>query len=357
MVVYLTNIILIYIFAAAFLLYNPNEKKKAVYCAIVGLQWTLISGLRGISVGSDTAQYLHRFEVTKTIRWARLFENFWDVLTNSKNLSEAYLKDPGYAIIEKTFQLFSSDYQKFLMLIAIFFTVFLAMWIYKNSTMPCLSFIVYSSLFYTFFSLTGHRQTIATTLVLFLGYKFIKERKLIPYIILAFFAFFIHKSSIIFVPFYFLSQKKITWKYVSFMAALSVALLAFGRRVYGFVVEAIGYGDYEEFDRVPTRYIILIVLLVAISFVFLNKVKKNRPDDYTVFYNAMLYCFLFTLLTIRDQTFMRVQLYFAQFLMLMIPEIVRAFDKRVQVVPYLLASAVFVAKLALSPNTYVFFWQ
>lgn len=132
-------------------------------------------------------------------------QNFADV---SDYIGGADIKDPGYAAVVKAFQTFSTNYQAYLVFIALLFMIPMAIWIYRNSSMPCLSFIIFSTLFYSFYAVTGIRQTIATSLVVFIGYEFIKKKKPIPFLLLMFIAFFIHKSCICFLPFVFFAHKK-----------------------------------------------------------------------------------------------------------------------------------------------------
>ena len=78
-------------------------------------------------------------------------------------------KDPGYLAFQKIVQIFTSEYQVFLFVIAIIFFSALGNFIYKNTTRlndAIIAFFIYSVLFYSFFSITGHRQTIATAATL-----------------------------------------------------------------------------------------------------------------------------------------------------------------------------------------------
>ena len=173
MAVYLINIFFV-VFWGIILIYNKkSDSNTKLYCSIVAIQWILISGLRHASVGADTQNYATRFEQAKTTSWSKLFENFFGYIFKGEDVN-----DPGYFIFQKFFQIFCKDYQVYLVFIALIFTSFMAIWIYKNSKDPCFSFVLYSALFYSFYALTGHRQTIATALLVFLGYKYIKERKL-----------------------------------------------------------------------------------------------------------------------------------------------------------------------------------
>ena len=234
MAVYIINIFLILFFGYLFLNKNKSDTNTKIYCGIVALQWILISGLRHISIGADTEAYSWYFYDAQSISWKRAFTRVFEYVFKGDDST----KDPGYIIFEKVGLLISDNYQIFLLLIALIFTGFMAVWIYRNSSMPVVSYIIYSTLFYAFFAITGHRQTIATALVVFWGYKYIKERKLVKFLILAFLAYIIHKSSLVFVPVYFIANIPITIPYVIIALIVIVFIAAFGRIFYGVIAEA-----------------------------------------------------------------------------------------------------------------------
>ena len=352
MQVYFINIALIYLWAILLLTVKPNNNKKMAYCAIVCLQWVLISGLRKFTIGADTEGYMISFNRVKNYSWSFIFTRIWEYIKGTPGI-----KDPGYNLLQKTFQIFSDDYQVFLVFIALFFTVSMAIWIYRNSEMPCLSFIIYSSLFFSFYAITGHRQTLVTALVVFFGYNFLKERKPIPFFLFCLVSFFIHKSIIIYATFYFFANKKFTFKYLAIFGSVSAAILLLGRRFYGLFIDMLSYDDYDVYVNTPTVYILFIIIISAVSFLFYNEIKERRPDDYMILYNALLFSLLFTLLTAREQTFMRVQQYYALFFMALIPEVVKCLEKRVRIIPYVVFSAVLVYRLYTSHQPYLFFWQ
>ena len=171
MSVYLLNIALIFIWAFFLLKYKPSKNKKKAFCAIACVQWVILSGLRGMTVGADTIEYRRGFNRVNITSWHRIITDI------SAYIGGAEIKDPGYALFVKIFQVFSTNYQLYLVFIAVLFMIPMAIWIYKNSSMPCLSFIIFSTLFYSFYAVTGIRQTIATSLVEFIGYEFIKKKK------------------------------------------------------------------------------------------------------------------------------------------------------------------------------------
>ena len=136
--------------------------------------------------------------------WPELWDNFRNVYV----LGEG--KDAGYPLIEKVFQLISGDYRVFLFFIAIIFFTALGYFIYTQTRYirdVFLAVVIYEVLFYSFFSITGLRQTLATVFT-FYGLHFIRQRRLWQYTLLILCAAFIHKSVLLFYPFYFIARLK-----------------------------------------------------------------------------------------------------------------------------------------------------
>ncbi len=353
MTVYLINIFLI-LFWGYFLLYRyKSDKNTKIYCGIIALQWILISGLRHITMGADTERYYNSFEATKSLSWTEIFNNLRDYL-----FAGARSKDPGYDLFEKVFQIFCSDYQVYLVFIATIFTVIMAVWIYKNSAMPEFSFILYSVLFYAFYAVTGHRQTIATALIVFWGYKYIKERKLVKFLILAFIAFLLHKSSLVFIPFYFIANIPITPMYVVFALVIIAVVVISGQGLYGAIAESMGFGDEQiNYSKGGAETYATILTLMCIIILVFYIYYKNRSENAARIFNITLLTLMSSLLVFQNQGFMRIQQYYSLFLMVTFPEIILSFDKKGRTITYLVTMGVLIGYLISNNPSYLFFWQ
>ena len=202
MVVYLCNIACLT--GMWFLLSNYQKDKNRIFCFFASLNWILISGLRSLSVGDDTKAYKEQFTSIKFQTWDSLFEAF-----KQKYFHNGDGKDIGYGLLEKTFQLMSTNYQLWLFAIAALFFVAFGFFVYKYSENPYLSYILFSTLFYSFFAITGLRQTIATAVVVLIGIELIKRKKFVPFFILIILMSTVHASVLCFLPFYWLSRIKI----------------------------------------------------------------------------------------------------------------------------------------------------
>ncbi len=353
MTIYLLNIALFLVWGFFLLCVNPTQRKRKWFCAIAALQWILLSGLRAETVGADTENYARSFNSFKSVSLGSQLDLCWDYLFHG-----ADVKDPGYGVLVKLFQYVCDDYRVFLFFVAAVFMIAMAVWIYRNSAMPCLSFVIYSILFYSFFSVTGHRQTIATALIVFIGYKYVKERKLGRFLIIAFLAFMIHKSSIVFVPYYFIANFELKPVYVSCVAAVIAAVTVLGRRLYAPAARLLGFGDelFENTIGGTGTFVVLMLAVCILAFVLYPFIRKHRPDT-RFLYNLLFLTTLATLLVVQQQSFMRIQQYYSLVIMLIIPEFVLCIQKRYRPLVYAAGVCVMLAFFVSTSPEYQFFWQ
>ena len=330
MTIYLINIALI-IFWRLLLGNRPESNSKKIYCGIVAFQWILVSGLRDWSVGADTYAYYLWFEEVKRERWGELLGNLYGYLFRGLDV-----KDPGYNLLTKVFQIVFKDYQLLLIAIALLFMGLMAMWIYRNSTSPCTAFIIFSTLFYSFYAVTGHRQTIATALVIFLGYELVKERKLLKFAVVAFVAFLIHKSSLVFVPYYFLSALPISPIVVlAYLVAIPTVTLL-GEQLYGPIALWMGFSEGQiEYDVGGAEQFAMLLALLSIAILILYPLIKQRREDAQLLFHATALTLLSALLVVQNQSFMRVQQYYSLFIMITIPDAINTIKGRPRMMVYI----------------------
>ncbi len=353
MTIYLINVALILFWGVLLLHVETNDNKKKLFCIICAGQWILISGLRDWSVGADTMNYYQWFELVKTKSWRSTIMDIWDYLFNGLEV-----RDPGYNLLQKIFQIFFDDYQMWLIFIAVIFTGLMARWIYKYSSMPEISFLLYSVLFYSFFALTGHRQTIATGLIVFLGYEYAKKRQFLKFVVVAFIAFMIHKSSAIFILYYVIASISITPIYTVVVLGFIGLFVLLGRRLYepialffGFDEEAIAYEGASA-----TTYATVLLLLCIIALCMYPWISKKRMDSKNL-YNMLFLTMGSTALLFHHHGFMRIQQYFSLIIMVIVPEMVKVVDKNYRFFVYLFVVVFLIMYLIRNNPHYSFFFM
>ena len=352
MAVYLINIALI-LFWRLYYTHNRGENPRKRFCTIAAVQWILISGLRGWDIGADTQQYYNLFERVKGTSWSVLLRSLFDRILG---LDKEF--DVGYYVLTKLFQVFSGNYQLFLITIAAFFMTLMAIWIYRNSSSPCTSYIIFSTLFYAFYAITGHRQVIATALMSFLGYELMRERKFWKFMVVSFVAFLIHKSSVVFVPLYFLFRIPVTMGYMILCAVVIVVVVALGKGLYASIALGMGFDEamVEYAEGGAGLYATLLVLLCIVVWVLYPRIKNHRKDADLLFHINSL-TLMTGLMVYQNQSFMRIQQYFSLFLMITIPEVINTIKREYRLLIYILFGAVMILYLMYNNPQYQFFFM
>ena len=334
---------------------SSSANSRKVYIILITLQLTLLSGLRHWSVGADTTVYAESF-------FNDMQYSFLDAVNNFINIffGDEKGKDPGYFIFVKIVQFFTDDYQIYLLTIAIIFTFSLGYFIFRNSTEPVFSFLLYSCLFWAFFSITGHRQTLATALCL-IGYEFIKKKKLLPFAVLNVFAFVLHKSSMVFFLFYFLAHKKVTRTYFAGILLL-FPIIMINRIYYSNLMKFFsGYDEYGINEAAGTGTFTTIFIIIAfVTFWRLKIIIQNNPQA-SHYINAILIGLLLLPLTWVNPSAMRIVQYFSIFLILLIPEIIKSFrneSHELEILAYYMTTGILILLFwGYGETYYKFFWQ
>ncbi|WP_294331675.1 EpsG family protein [uncultured Chryseobacterium sp.] len=339
--------------------FNSNFVKKR-FIFSVSFILILQSGLRNVAVGTDTYTYFEYFQETSGMSWDQVFFRFIEVYKFGIG------KDPGYTLFEKLVSLFSTNYQVFLFIIAILFFSALGNFLYNNSktlSNLVLSYIIYSVLFYAFFSITGHRQTIATAFCLF-SFEFLKKRKFFKFLILVLLGSIIHKSCLIFIPFYFLSYinniKKTFWIIVLLFPFLTVVSSFVSKYIFSIINLYEEYGHNE--DLKPTTFVFLILSIAILSLIKYDKIIKINPDS-KYSYTGLMMGTVFLSLVFEIHGYMRIVQYFSLFILIIIPLLASAYksySKKIGKLAYDLIIVVLILLYVRSNwNTvpYGFFWQ
>lgn len=339
-----------------------NRIRKKRVCITATITWIILSGLRAWSVGTDTLSYkINRFDKTLNMSWEDVFSNFY-----LKYVMDADIKDPAYTLVEKIFQIFSANYQLFLIFIAILFFVPLGIMIYKYSTNPHLSYVLFSCLFYSFFAITGHRQTIATAIVVFCGTELIRRRKLILFLLIVAISSMIHASAICFLPFYWISKIKITRISLGIYWGVIILSFPFRNQLLSLLQSIVGYEQYGDTGTASAGTFMFLLILLAIFItifyrVILKKSKENmnaEQQSMLVFsINALMVACFFSPLLLINQSFMRVVQYYSIFMLFILPQCKLVFVKKDNILFETLCSGVMILLLISNQPVYHFFWQ
>lgn len=354
---FVVNFILVLIWGVI-LIYNGNaEKNKKTFVIIVCVQWILISGLRADSVGADTGNYMNIFDYHSSMSWTRVFSEIKNYFIGATSTDAYSGLEPLFVLFNKLVSVFTTNHVLYKFIVAIIFTVALGKYIYKYSTDPCLSFAIYGSLFYNMFSLTGYRQVLAVALILY-GYKFIRERKLIPFLVLVLISSLFHKTSLMFILLYVLANKKLKPMYLLFIAMMFAVMLIFNNRIFNIVKNIFGYDEYAgNYGFKQLTFTILYSALTIVAFWKYKDVVKEDPSALQL-YNGLLLSWIMFPFVLESPSALRLVYNFGFVILPLVPKILKTFNEgNERQIVYLAIYALFGVQILLSGFAYSFFWM
>lgn len=350
---YLTNIILILLSRLPLLRRKIKFNEHRATCVVGAANWILLSGLRHFSVGADTYAYKYLFSGVASQSWSNVIKQLKLRLTLANTT-----KDPGYTLVVKLFQRFSNNYQIWLILIACVFIIPMAIWIYKNSSDPCISFIVFSTLFYSFFAITGLRQTIATAIAFFGGMKFIEKERPWSFLLMVLLASLIHASSIILLPLYFLNKIKISKTTLSIYWLLVVLVFFFRDKIFNILKVVAGYDNYmKSATATGGAFILLLLAMAAVYTFFYKQMGASKNPQFNIASNSLFVACIFSPLLLINESCMRIVQYYSIFIIILLPEYKYIFKKESRIVFNVIVCAVMIFLLIRNQPVYHFFWE
>ena len=351
--IYLLNIGIIVVSYFLWTRFCGKERGNKYFCIQATIQWILISGLRSVQVGADTGRYKIMFEDTMNISWFQIIDSMLRIFREN-----ATAKDPGYYLITKIFQVFSTDYTMFLLFVAAIFMIPFGRWVYKNSKDPLLSFVIFSCLFYSFFAITGTRQTIVTGIIVFLGTELLKKKQYWAFYLILFLLFPVHKSVIAFAAFPFFYKRKISdLTLLLWTGAIGLAWI-FKNELMGVLSGILGYDQYDElFEGAGATTFTTLFMAVLLIGVLLRKIVITKHPESTEAYNAMFIAAALLPLVSINQSAMRGVQYFSIYLVLFIPWLLTALKAEQRRLVSIAGMGLLVLLLVRNNPVYTFFWQ
>nr|WP_244363823.1 EpsG family protein [Pseudoalteromonas sp. K222D] len=340
-------------------MYKNTELNRKLFVFISSGILFLQSGLRNVGVGVDTYGYSIDYEETKLISWHETYYSILDYYILGVG------KDPGYLVFKKLILIFSDNYNFFLCVVAALFFYSLSKILLNYLTSInelFLSYIIYVVLFLTFYSFTGTRQVIATSIVFF-AFNSLMNRRGWSYFLAILLASSIHKSALIMLPFYLISQYDRPGRLMLFNIMLFPILMFFSEQMMGILKVAGGYKEYHSNSSAGTPAFTAIYLMLCFFLLLKSKeILESQPNS-KVFFNAASVGLVFLPLSWINPSALRLVMYFSIFLVILVPVVVSSFSIKLagkEINKYYLIILVLIV-LYLQSSTanydYRFFWQ
>ena len=225
-------------------------------------------------------------------------------------------RNTGFYMLMKVFShLTDGDFQIFLFFIALVTEIILAIVIYKYSPIPWCSYLVWNCITFYIFGFSAIKQALAMALVMW-AFTYVIERKLKKFLILIILTGLIHMPALIFLPVYWLSQKKINFNTLAAYVFGGVVVYLCRPPLVNWISTL--YYEDETFavssNSLGGRF--MMILVIVICGVVL---KGFEEKNFSRLFHVMAIAAICQMLSGFDNIFTRLTDYFFQFAVLYIP--------------------------------------
>jgi len=255
--------------------YPPVSIVRKILFAMAVISMVTFAGVRDLTVGTDTENYVQFFEVITDLPSALTM----GIIDN----------EYGFWILNWLARLIYGEYVSLLLLVAVIVCGCYLRSIFNSSCNITISvFIFLTAGFYTFF-FNGARQAIACA-ICSLAIPHLINKNFKPYIFLTITAVLFHKTAIVMLPVYFITGAVISFSRVFVYALVgSIAALFLDTVVqFGTAIDP-RYADYATSGDGGGFLMVALTLVLAIFFfVFRYKVVLYRRQ-YFVLLNMLMF--------------------------------------------------------------------
>lgn len=271
------------------------DKKRNFLFALLPV-FVLIA-FKAETIGSDTIHYLRSYEAL--VQYGR-FDS---------------LDDFGYERIELGYKYFilvlSSIFkhpQFLLIALALITCSALYYFIVNNAKNRSLALYLFVTLGFFQFAMSGIRQTIAISIVMF-TYKFIKKKKIWWFLSMIFLAIQFHKSAIIFAPSYFIAHMHMNKSKISVMFIGMFVLLLVADRLLLTAADVMNYNYGIESTGNGYIFFVIVVLITFLCLRYRNQLISLKKSN-SIMININFISLALWIVRLISRTAERVSLYF-----------------------------------------------
>lgn len=180
--------------------------------------------------------------------YGEVFDRIADVTTNGGDFSATrnsfiFKGEWGYYLLNVLISQYTANRYIFILTITILIYTMLFVDLKRYASNYPFALILFMGLWF-FFSFTYLRQVLAATVV-WLGVRYIAERKLLKFLIVCAVGYSIHNSALIFLPMYFVPIRRFDTEKV--LIAMAIALLLGITSIPNTLFNA--YGEVSEYER------------------------------------------------------------------------------------------------------------
>lgn len=288
--------------------------KRKYYIIAMTLLHSFVSGFRYMYLTGDLRNYASDYGEVVNYGW---FSD--NVFYEGRNAGFYWLMKLVSSITDGNFQIF-------LILLAIISEVVIAILIFRYSPRPWLSYLVWNCMAFYVSSFSLIKQYLAMAVIM-CAMICIFEKNWKGFILFTLIAGFIHMPALIFLPAYFIANRKLNMQTILGYVLFAGVIFLFRNQIVNWIANF--YYDDETFELVSTglggRFTIILLILLC-GFLL----KGFKEKQFEQLFNIIVAAAVLQMFSGFDNVFTRLSDYYFQFIILFIPMIFFDATERVQ---------------------------
>ena len=311
--------ILIFVIMAITLCYTLGVKSKRnkIHCIVgVTVILTCFSGFRSWQMG-DMRHYCWAYLEANLPDWQLEFVESGDTV--------------GLQLFYRLFGQMGLSFEACVFVAAAFSAITLGILVFRFSTSPFWSYVMYLSMGFYLGSMNTLKQAVAMAFIV-LAMMAILDRKPWRFVLMVAAGALFHTPAIVFLIAYPFANKKINWSYFFLIAALVAGIFLFRDQIID-TLTSVYYEETVELEAVEFLggkvFMMAAILAVAVILRPLNRFDTA----YCKIFNVLVLAVIAQSFSVYDNIFTRLADYFFQFIVLLIPMMLQSYKLQVRFHP------------------------
>lgn len=295
--------------------YRPSKRNLILFLTFAGIILVAIATMR-YSIGYDYFNY------------KRIYEELGGMTFQEILSSRVYIKFIGYAFLNKLVAMTGSGYHVLLFLLNVAMTSAVLWMVYRHSTMPWVSLFIYITLQFFAHSMNLLRQSIAATICL-MAYTFIRDKKLLPFLLVVAVACTFHLSALFMLPVYFVLNWRASAGHYLAVGIPAVFIYLYSTPIARLLTHYIfksyaGYIDSRYWAPLKWSYAVFPAVYFIVVLFFAKKLLEANPKN-KVLINSAFYSFLLYFFSTHHMILERFSIYVFLYSLFLIPAVLDTF--------------------------------
>lgn len=289
-----------------------NKKNKKLPITIFFIIFVGMLIFRSIKCGIDLTNYYVIYKNDSQMTLQRILEIY------------SLKGEVGYHLFNYLMSKMNVGFQTYIGIIAVFSTIPLYLLYRRDSDNAILTLLLFVTVspFNMFFS--GLRQVMAISIMI-IGFRYVKEKKIIPFVITIILAMQFHNTAVITFLLYPIYHANISKKWLIIVIPLMFILFIFRENIFNIVLHYSNMAYQERYGYIQSTgaYSILILLILFAVYSYIIPDEKKFDRETIGLRNILLLCICIQMFASINNVIMRLNYYFLMFIPILIPKLIK----------------------------------